>query len=109
MFLSGEPTAGFIFYPGGKVEHTAYAPLMKRLSDAGVLCVLTEMPFNLAALDMNAAEGIVKAYPQVDRCHIGGHSLGGSLAASYAADHADELAGVVLLAAIPRPIWENCR
>ena len=26
VFSPEPPTAGFIFYPGGKVEHTAYAP-----------------------------------------------------------------------------------
>jgi len=31
--------------------------------------------------------------------YIGGHSLGGAMAASYAADHADELDGLLLLAA----------
>ena len=32
--------AGFIFYPGGKVEHTAYIPLMRALAQKGILCVL---------------------------------------------------------------------
>ena len=48
--------AGFIFYPGGKVEYSAYLPLMLELADRGILCVLTPMPFNLAVLDMNAAD-----------------------------------------------------
>ena len=39
---------GFIFYPGGKVEYTAYIPLMQALSEHGVTCVLVEMPFHLA-------------------------------------------------------------
>ena len=48
-------TTGFIFYPGGKVEYTAYLPLMNSLAEEGILCVLLKMPFNLAVLDMNAA------------------------------------------------------
>ena len=49
--------AGFIFYPGGKVGYTAYAPLMLALAEQDILCVLLEMPFNLAVLDSSAAEG----------------------------------------------------
>lgn len=89
---------GFIFYPGGKVEYTAYAPLMRALADEGVLCVLTGMPLNLAVLDMNAADGIPQQYPQVQKWYIGGHSLGGSMAASHAAKNAGAYEGLVLLA-----------
>ena len=53
---------GFIFYPGGKVEANAYEPLMYALALRGVLCVLVEMPFNLAVLDMNAGDGICEEY-----------------------------------------------
>ena len=91
--------AGFIFYPGGKVEYTAYEPLMIELASRGVLCVLLEMPFNLAVLDVNAADGIREHYPDVSRWYIGGHSLGGSMAASYVADNADSFDGLVLLGA----------
>ena len=97
-FIPDEADTGFIFYPGGKVEHTAYAPLMRALADNGVLCVLVEMPLNLAVLDMNAADGIPEMYPQIDNWYIGGHSLGGSMAASHAAKNASVYDGLVLLA-----------
>ena len=97
-FVPEQTETGFIFYPGGKVEYTAYAPLMRALAENGVLCVLTEMPMNLAVLDMNAANGIPEQYPQVKRWYIGGHSLGGSMAASHAAKNADCYEGLVLLA-----------
>lgn len=99
VFLPSEPVAGFIFYPGGLVDHTAYAPLMNRLAQEGVLCVLTDMPLRLAVMDMNAADGIPEQYPQVTRWSIGGHSLGGSMAASYAAAHPEDFAALALLAA----------
>jgi len=97
-FIPDEVDTGFIFYPGGKVEHTAYAPLMRALADNGVLCVLVEMPLNLAVLDMNAAGGIPEMYPQIESWYIGGHSLGGSMAASHAAKNASIYDGLVLLA-----------
>ena len=90
-------TKGFIFYPGGKVEYTAYVPLMQACAEQGILCVLVEMPLNLAVLDVNAADGIQKEYPEIEDWYIGGHSLGGSMAAAYLADHAEEYKGLVLL------------
>lgn len=92
-----DPRAGLIFYPGGKVEYTAYVPLMKALAGEGIQCVLVEMPFNLAVLDVNAADGIREQYPEIEDWYIGGHSLGGSMAASYLADHADGFEGLLLL------------
>ena len=33
VFLPTEPEYGLIFYPGGKVEFTAYAPLLRSLAE----------------------------------------------------------------------------
>lgn len=81
------------------MEHTAYIPLMQACSEQGILCVLVEMPFRLAVLDVNAADGIQEQYPQIESWYIGGHSLGGSMAASYLSEHADSFEGLVLLGA----------
>lgn len=91
------PTAGFIFYPGGKVEHAAYEPLLMVCAENGILCVLTEMPARLAILDTNAAEGIPELFPQISTWYIGGHSLGGSAAAMYLDEHWDSFDGLILL------------
>ena len=99
VFAPENPTAGFLFYPGGKVESTAYAPLMLALAERDVLCVLIPMPCNLAVLQPNAAEGIPELFPEIENWYIGGHSLGGSMAASFGAKHPEELKGLVLLAA----------
>ena len=98
-FVPENAETGLIFYPGGKVEYTAYAPLMRALADSGVLGVLVRMPLNLAVLNMNAANGIPEQYPQIKHWYIGGHSLGGSMAASHAAKNASAYDGLVLLAA----------
>ena len=97
-FIPENAETGLIFYPGGKVEYTAYAPLMRALADNGVLGVLVRMPLNLAVLDMNAADGIPEQYPQIRHWYIGGHSLGGSMAASHAAKNTSAYDGLVLLA-----------
>ena len=99
VFLPEEPACGVIFYPGGKVEHTAYAPLMRKLAENGVLCVVPEMPGNLAVLNHKAASGIPEQYPEIAEWYLAGHSLGGSMAAVFAADHAENYEGLILLAA----------
>ena len=97
-FIPENAETGLIFYPGGKVEYTAYAPLMRALADNGVLGVLVRMPLNLAVLNMNAANSIPEQYPQIKHWYIGGHSLGGSMAASHAAKNTSAYEGLVLLA-----------
>lgn len=99
VFMPEEVCGGLIFYPGGLVDHRAYAPLMQALCERGVLCLLVQMPLDLAVLDMNAADGLQEMHPETDRWIIGGHSLGGAMAASYVHGHADAYDGLVLLGA----------
>ena len=99
VFAPDEPQAGLIFYPGGKVEHTAYAPLMRALAEQDILCVLVKMPFRLAVFDIDAADGIQEQFPEIESWYIGGHSLGGSMATSYVSKHTEDFEGLVLLAA----------
>ncbi len=98
--FDGGGDTGLVFYPGGKVEAAAYAPLLRRLADVGVTCVLAEMPLNLAVLDAKAWEEAVTYAPAVKTWYIGGHSLGGAMAASSATAE-NGFAGLVLLAAYP--------
>ncbi len=97
VFAPESAKAGLIFYPGGKVEHSAYEPLMSACAERGILCVLVKMPFNLAVFDINAADGIKEKFPEISTWGIGGHSLGGSMAASYLSDKADEFDVLILL------------
>ncbi len=97
VFKPEKVKAGFIFYPGGKVEYTAYIPLMEELAKKGIMCVLLKMPLNLAVLDVNGAEGVQEMYPEIENWYLGGHSLGGSMAATYLADNVEDFEGLVLL------------
>ncbi|MCD8005821.1 MAG: alpha/beta hydrolase [Oscillospiraceae bacterium] len=97
FYGSGNDTA-LIFYPGAKVEYTAYAPIMVKLAEGGVDCFIIEMPFNLAFFGMNKAENVMSEFVSYENWYIGGHSLGGAMAASFASNHRDELCGLVLLA-----------
>lgn len=99
FFVPPEPMAGMIFYPGGKVQCEAYAPLMQACAEKGVLCALVRMPCNLAVLNPNAADCIQEKYPEVPSWYMAGHSLGGAMAASYVSKHTEEYDGLILLAA----------
>ena len=87
-----------VFYPGALVEPTAYAPLLRRLAEAGVDCFLVRMPLDLAVLAVNKANRVMQEYSYENR-YLAGHSLGGAMAAQYAAKHADQLSGLFLLGA----------
>ena len=92
--------AALVFYPGGKVEAEAYAPLLHLLAEEGMDACLVKMPFNLAVLDVDAASRVLGRY-EYERWYVGGHSLGGAMAASFAADNPQMVEGLVLCAAYP--------
>lgn len=93
--------AGLIFYPGGKVEEAAYLPLLNLLREQGITVALVKMPFHLAVFQINAADSVFNIVPSVSRWFIGGHSLGGAMASSYAAGNESRLSGLILLGAYP--------
>jgi pimeloyl-ACP methyl ester carboxylesterase len=97
----GAPDTGFIFYPGGRVDPRAYAPLMKAIAAEGYLVVVPEMPLNIAAFNPNIAEQIIAAHPEIDRWVISGHSVGGAMAAQYTRTHPEDIAGLAIWASYP--------
>lgn len=100
LFLDGYGNdTALIFYPGAKIEHTSYLPLLTELSARGVDCYLVEMPFNLAFFNGNAADAIID---NTNYTHyvLAGHSLGGVAAASYM-NSTGKGDGLVLLSAYP--------
>lgn len=93
--------AGLIFYPGGKVDYRAYAPYARQIAEQGFLVVIPRMPLNLAVFDPDEAAKVIQAFPKIKVWAVGGHSLGGSMAAHYAAQHPGQISGLVLLASYP--------
>ncbi len=96
-----DPTTGLILYPGGRVDPRSYAPLARAIAVRGHLVVVVPMPLNLAVLAPNRADGVIAAYPAVVTWAVGGHSLGGAMAARYADKHHEVVDGLVLWAAYP--------
>ena len=98
----GEPSqsdVALIFYPGGNVDPYAYEDLCNSLVQNGIPVIVAKMPMKLAFFGINRANGIIRDYPEVDRWFIGGHSLGGAMAAIWTAKHQDDVDGVIFLAA----------
>lgn len=96
-----QPDSGLIFYPGGKVDFRAYAPYAHALAAQGYVVVIPRMPLNLAVFDAAEAGKVMAAYPGVQHWAVGGHSLGGSMAANFAAKNPGKVQGLVFLASYP--------
>ena len=92
---------GFILYPGGRVRAESYAVLCHRIAREGYLVVVPRMPLHLAVFDIDAAEGVMKAHPDIEQWVIGGHSLGGAMAAAFAERRPASVEGLILWAAFP--------
>ena len=95
MFDGPGSSTAMVFYP------SAYAPLMQETAASRIDCFLMKMPGNLAFLGINRANvvrGDIAGY-SYEHWYIGGHSLGGAMAAQYVGKHADDWDGLILLAA----------
>lgn len=89
----------FIFYPGAKVEETAYLPILEKLKNQGITCVLVKMPLHMAIFDKNAADKVYEKLPEIKHWYVGGHSMGGAMASAYASKNQEKVEGLILLGA----------
>lgn len=102
-----KPTTGMIFVPGARVDSRAYAHVLRPLAEAGYLVAVLKEPFGFAVIDADHGQKVLDLHPEIAHWVIGGHSLGGSVAASLA-DNDDSVEGLVLFASYPAyPIIRN--
>jgi pimeloyl-ACP methyl ester carboxylesterase len=99
--LASTADTGLVFYSGGRVDARAYAPLARELAAQGYYVAIPPMTLNLAVFSINAADAVIAAHPEIEHWALGGHSLGGSMAARYAQAHPDTVEGLALLASYP--------
>ncbi|MGL4606154.1 MAG: alpha/beta hydrolase [Eubacteriaceae bacterium] len=99
--LRSTSNQGLIFYPGGKVQSTAYAPMMREFAEKGITSVIVKMPFNLAIFDVDGADKGLVALPEIKDWVIAGHSLGGAMAGDYLSDNPEKFQGIVFMASYP--------
>jgi hypothetical protein len=97
----GSGDSGLVFYPGAAVPQEAYlATWVPIVAESGVSVFVPPMPLRLAVLDSDRADAVIERYPELTTWWVGGHSLGGAMAASFAGGtEPGELAGLVLFGA----------
>lgn len=96
---SYQSDTAIIFYPGAKVEAEAYLPLLDQICQTGITCILVDMPFHMAIFDSDAAEDVMTQFPEIEHWYLAGHSMGGAMASKFAAEHPDEVDGLILMGA----------
>lgn len=96
-----EPRVGLILYPGGRVDYRAYAPHARAIATEGFTVVIVPMPLNLAFLGINRADDVINVLPEINRWAIGGHSLGGAMAAEFVRANPRRVDALVLWASYP--------
>jgi dienelactone hydrolase len=96
---AGQPTTGLVLYPGGKVPSAGYAPQARAIAELGFLVVIVSVPFNLAVFDIGAAAPVIEAHPEIEHWVVGGHSLGGAMAAQFLSGNPGAAEGLVFWAA----------
>ncbi|WP_062072716.1 alpha/beta hydrolase [Demequina sediminicola] len=92
----GEAEAtGLFFQPGALVDARAYAAIVRPVAEVGYQVVIPKQPAGIAFLSVGAFESAVDSNPTVDEWIVGGHSLGGVVAAieADANDHGSEAEG----------------
>lgn len=99
------PAVGLVFLPGARVDTRAYGPLLAPLARAGYLVTVLKEPFGVALVDTGHARTVMELHPEIKTWAVGGHSLGGVAAASFADEIATvgdaAVAGLVLYASYP--------
>ncbi len=99
--VTNQPITALIIYPGGHVDYRSYAPVARRIASRGYMVSIVRMPLSLPVFGVNKADEVIAAFPGIRYWVIGGHSLGGSVAASYARSHPYRVQGLFLWASYP--------
>jgi hypothetical protein len=98
-------TTAVFFQPGARVDARAYAAILRPLAEAGHIVVIPKQPIGIAFLATSAFGSAQSAYPAVTGWVVGGHSLGGTVAAidadSHDADATAPAIGLLLYASYP--------
>jgi dienelactone hydrolase len=96
----GGAGTGLILYTGARVPPAAYAPVARRIALAGYPVFIPALTLNYAIFDGSAADAVISAHPEIGRWVIAGHSLGGVMAARYAASN-DGIGGLAFWGSYP--------
>lgn len=92
---------GFMFYPGGLVDSHSYNKMLAGLVIQGYKVLVVKFPDNLAVFNADAGLALRDKAAGVTKWVIGGHSLGGAMAASVVKRNPSAFSGIVFLGSYP--------
>jgi pimeloyl-ACP methyl ester carboxylesterase len=99
------PGAGLLLIPGAFCDPKGYAPVLRRIAEAGFLVVVVRQPLDLSELrtlvDPDWPIDVQKRFPQARRWVLVGHSIGATTAAQFAHDYPGAVDGLVLWDGLP--------
>ena len=98
---ASEPRTGLIVYPGGRIDPRGFAQPARAIAEQGYLVVIVPMPLNIAAIAPDRASEVIEAWPGIERWLLAGHSVGGTMAASFVHGHPNAAAGLAIWASFP--------
>lgn len=87
---------GLVFLSGAKVDPQAYAATFREVAAEGTTVVIVKPFLNLAILERRPLDAFTDLVPEIGSWAVGGHSMGGVKACSYA--ESGEVDALVLLA-----------
>jgi hypothetical protein len=99
--IAAPPTRGLVFFQGGLIDPRAYVKILEPVAAAGYLVAILKSPYDLPIVDIGGVTSVVNAHPEVEWWAVGGHSLGGVAAATFAAGSPRTTPGLVLWASYP--------
>lgn len=101
----GAKPSGLFFQPGALVDARAYAAVLRPVAENGRTVVIAKQPLGIAFLAIGAFDNARADHPSVEAWVVGGHSLGGTVAAINVGvgqgDTTAPAAGLLLYASYP--------
>lgn len=109
--VGAQGQSGVFFQPGALVDARAYSAVLRPLAEEGHTVVIAKQPLGIAFLALNAFDTARTTHPQVVVWVVGGHSLGGTVAAIQAqnAQHESRSPSVGLLLYASYPATDMSR
>jgi pimeloyl-ACP methyl ester carboxylesterase len=105
-----QPTALF-FQPGARVDARAYATVLAPVAQSGHIVVIPKQPLGIAFLSTTVFESTRTQFPQAKNWVVGGHSLGGTVAAidaeKFCGTQSEPVVGLLLFASYPATNMSN--
>jgi pimeloyl-ACP methyl ester carboxylesterase len=95
------PDTGLVFYHGAETDPRVYGRPLRAIAEEGYLVVAVTMPRYMAVMAPDKADEVLARFPEIGVWAIGGHSMGGAMAAQYTYKNRDKVAGLLLWDAYP--------